>query len=73
MAADFQDITPTPIPVPKKRYLLAPDNSNGLQPINWPAGTTFQNALGAALPAVIRNKTNQTDFTITVVIDARET
>lgn len=69
---DFQDITPAPDPSPKKRYLLTPANQVVAQPIPWPAGTTFQNALGTALPAIIRNKTNQTDFTISIVVDAQE-
>lgn len=73
MAGDFQDITPAPNPTPKKRYLLTPGDKAVSQPIPWPAGTTFQAALGAALPAAIRNKTNLTDFTISIVIDAQET
>lgn len=72
MAGDFQDITATPDPTPKKHYLLTPATAAVVQPIAWPAGTTFQNALGAALPAVIRNKTNLTDFQISIVIDAKE-
>jgi hypothetical protein len=73
MAGDFQDLTPAPNPTPKKRYALAPDNPAVAQPILWPAGTTFQAALGAALPAAIRNRTNLTDFTILITVDARET
>lgn len=72
MANDFQDLTPQPDPTPKKRYLLRPGNAAVQQPISWPAGTTFQAALGAALPAAIRNKTNATDFTIEIVVDAKE-
>lgn len=70
--ADFQDITPAPNPAPKKRYLLEPGNGVVPQPIAWPAGTTFQSALVAALPAAIRNHTNLTDFSVTIVIDAQE-
>lgn len=70
--ADFQDITDKPDPTPKKHYLLTPANQAVAQPIPWPAGQTFQAALGAALPPIIRNKTNQTDFTISIVIDAQE-
>lgn len=72
MAADFQDMTPAPMPTPKKRYLITPQNTSGLQPIAWPAGATFQAALVAALPAAVRAKTNLTDFSISIVIDAQE-
>jgi hypothetical protein len=73
MAGDFEDLTPAPDPAPKKRYLLTPKNSGAVQqPIPWPAGQTFQQALGAALPTAIRNKTNLTDFKIVLVIDAQE-
>lgn len=72
MATDFDDITPTPDPTPKKHFLLTPRNDSVTQPIPWPAGTTFQAALVAALPATIRNKTNATPFQITLVIDSRE-
>jgi hypothetical protein len=70
--ADFQDITPAPNPTPKKRYVLTPANGVVVQPIAWPAGVTFQNALGAALPAIIRNKVNLADFTFSIVIEANE-
>jgi hypothetical protein len=73
MPGDFQDLTPAPDPAPKKRYLLTPKHSDSVQqPIPWPAGQTFQQALGAALPAAIRNKTNLTDFRIILVVDATE-
>lgn len=68
--SDFQDQTPPPTPTPKKHYHYPPIDADGVIP--WPAGQTFQQALGAALPPVIRQKTNQTDFTIRLDIDANE-
>ena len=69
---DFDDITPTPDPTPKKRYLLRPGTNGVPQPFPWPAGQTFVQAISAALPAAIKNKTNLTEFTVTIVIDAKE-
>lgn len=67
---DFSDQTPNPDPAPKKHYVYS--SFNGASPIPWPTGQTFQQALGAALPAAIRNRTNLTDFVINITLDVRE-
>lgn len=68
-ANDFTDDTPPPNPAPKKIYRL---RAGVLGEIPWPAGQTFQQALAAALPGAIRNRTNGSDFVIHVELEAIE-
>lgn len=70
MANDFDDVTSPPDPTPKKRYRF--DTRFQGSPLPWPAGMTFQQALAAALPLAMRQKTNATDFVISIEIEARE-
>lgn len=69
MAIDFTDETPAPNPAPKKHFTAGP---GVFGEIPWPAGQTFQQALGAAFPAGMKNRTNLTDFVIHISLEAIE-
>jgi hypothetical protein len=70
MTNDFIDMTPEPTPSPKKVYRWPQSGETVLIP--WAVGQTFQQAIGAAIPAAIRNKTLAFSATIRLVIDVKE-
>lgn len=68
---DFDDVTPTPDPSPKKVFQFR-GADGGFQVIPWTAGQTFQQAIAAELPAAVRTRINAFDATIEIIMNIRE-
>lgn len=73
MALDFEETTPPPDPTPKKVYVWpARQEADGANDIPWTTGQTFQQAIAAALPVAVRQKTLAFDARIRLRIQVEQ-
>lgn len=62
---DLTDVTPAPVPTPKKQFTFTAQ-------VPGAAGQTFQQAMAAAFPPGARQRVNGSDFVINIELNIAE-